>query len=254
MVNPRVLFWFAMLCAGVPASAEQAWRLGPDHYSLRHPVFASVELSTEPFDGPLRFYRTPELSGVPAMVLDEDGLTVEGRLRCRWYRASGSAASEMRLLGFTAHAEDGRRPDPECSADLPVSGKVSDGGFGPFIVSIQIAGWRGFLFEVPFRRGKLYLDARQLPGDANPNLPERPPFSLPRRGRIGWVDQALPHEHAPGVPGTVSSRGLRVRRRRAARAHWAARVSAICLDPSRRWGERVVVAGPRLVPASRPFL
>lgn len=170
----------ASLASGSPA-AGQTWRLGPDHFSLRHPVYDAIQIWDTGSIPPLRFHATPDMTGEPVMVLDDSGLTVEGQLRCRWL-----GVGDERLLGVVADSDGGYRSDPLCGPDLPVSGKITDAGFGTPAAFILVSGWRRSLFEVPFGDRTLFLDARQLPGDPFPNDDERPPITGPRTGTNGW--------------------------------------------------------------------
>lgn len=163
-----------------PASAGQAWRLGPDHHSLRHPANLTIRIFATSSGLPtLRFFVAASLRGTPAAVLDAKGLWVDGQLRCPWV----PWADGERLLrrGATYTNSDFHA----CSAGVAVSTVVTDAGFGSPQVRLVIRGVKGRIAELDGVHRPLFFDLTTLPGGAGTEF-QPAGVTLPHRETTGW--------------------------------------------------------------------
>lgn len=174
------------LCLAFPlVSAGQTWRVGPDPFSLRHPTLPSIRLWHTGAPWPvLRFFETSDLTGTPSMVLDSEGLTLDGAVVCHWLDGDGMLGVE-RVDGSLIRA-------PDCPADLLIWSKVGDGGLGLPALLIGVSAVKAPIAEIRFRSRTFFFDLRDLPGDPN-DSEDPPPFALPRKGDVGWSWQESQH-------------------------------------------------------------
>jgi hypothetical protein len=120
------------------------------------------------------------MHGVPAVVLDAAGLSIDSQIRCKWV----TFADDARLLG--EFIEDGtRRRDPGCPTGLPIYTELTDAGLGSPALFIVVSAIKGRHAAIPFHGRTLYFDLTDLPGDPNA-ADDQPPFRLQRRGYVGW--------------------------------------------------------------------
>lgn len=173
----------AMQVAAPAASSAQAWRLGPDRFSLRHPTLPSIQISSTTTDLPaLTFYAAPDFSGTPVWILDERGLVIDGRLTCRWR----DWAHGERLLEPAERAASDVPLDLACGAGLPIRTRVTDGGLGSPALFLAVSSVRSHVVELRVGRRAVYFDARMLPGREHGWSEAPQPAFGSASGQPGW--------------------------------------------------------------------
>jgi hypothetical protein len=149
---------------------------------MRHPSLPSIQIWDTGARLPVfRFFETSDLTGVAAMVLDSDGLKLDGTVICRWDRNDGE-----RMLGLRRSRGSWVRGG-DCPADLPIWSEVTDIGLGSPALFIGLSKVESLLGQVRYRSRTFYFDLRSLPGDPHPSDSDPQPFVLPARGEIGWT-------------------------------------------------------------------
>ena len=130
----------------------------------------------------LQFYDRPDLSGRPVIELTDQGLRIDGSLKCRW---PGGRWNEMRaanmVLGYrTADAGDYH---PCVPLGLPLISTWGDKGLGAAAIYIEVAARRGRVVESRWGARRLYLDLNTLPGDPREPIQDA---NLRTKGFLGW--------------------------------------------------------------------
>lgn len=172
----------AGLIATAASASAQAWRLGPDRFSLRHPTLPSIAINSTGPDLPtFAFFASPDFAGPPVWLLDSRGLVIDGDVRCRW-RDWGDGE---RLLEAPGTANDLRVGRP-CGAPIPIRTRVTDGGLGSPALFFAVSSVRGHVVELRLGRRAVFFDARTLPGRAYDwSEAPQPSFGSPD-GPPGW--------------------------------------------------------------------
>jgi hypothetical protein len=107
----------------------------------------------------LRLFARRDMSGRPAIELNDQGLFVDGTRVCAWPggRWNPDDAANM-LLGY-----DERRTYIGCGADMPVLSIAGDNGLGAAAVYIEVVRRVGTVAEARYGSRTLYLDLNSLP-------------------------------------------------------------------------------------------
>lgn len=107
-----------------------------------------VELS---LDTPpnMRFFRDRRLRGEPSLVLNQEGLTINGEKICRWSGGSFFKATEPnRLL--------------QCPNDIPIESGFGDSGVGTAVLCIELTRLPTKIAEVLYNGEKYYFDLETI--------------------------------------------------------------------------------------------
>ena len=107
----------------------------------------------------LRLFARRDMSGRPAIELNDEGLFVDGTRVCAWPggRWNPDDAANM-LLGY-----DERHAYTGCGSDMPVVSLAGDSGLGAAAVYVEVVRRIGTIAEARFGSRTVYLDLKSLP-------------------------------------------------------------------------------------------
>ena len=194
-MNRLAVIALAVLVVGIPAvGGLQTQEVGPPLDLDPRQAHIDLYLRGAPN---LKFYARKDLSGAPAIELNERGAFVRSTLVCSWPDGRYDQQNEGNMvLGYATGPEVGTPRYTPCPDGFPVISTWGDRGLGAATLLIEVFSRTGTLVEVRFRGQSLYFDLNALPGDPRDvaQVPSSifvtgPPassFGVKMKGFLGW--------------------------------------------------------------------